>query len=93
MAGFAHSGWQLQEMDLFGSGSFVEISLSTFPPQGCLSFLQHRFTASDICLVIKKAFQRLREGALSWLDEYRRLVDETPTVLASQLHGHTDEVG
>ena len=41
----------------------------------------------------KKNFQRPREGALSWLDEYRRLVDETPTVLASVLHGHSDEVG
>lgn len=41
---------------------------------------------------LKFSSTRLREGALSWLDEYRRLVDETPTVLATVLHGHTDEV-
>ena len=26
------------------------------------------------------------------MNEYRRLIDETPTVIASVLHGHTDEV-
>jgi len=41
---------------------------------------------------LKFSSTRLREGALGWLDEYRRLVDETPTVLHSVLHGHTDEV-
>jgi len=34
----------------------------------------------------------LREDAVSWLDEYKRLVDDTPSVLATVLHGHTDEV-
>ena len=86
MGEFAHSGCQRLEMDLFGNASFAEISLSSFYPQGCFSSLSRD-------MFDKKNFRRPREGALSWLDEYRRLVDETPTVLASVLHGHSDEVG
>ena len=81
---FAHSGCQPLEMDLFGNASSAEISLSSFHPQGCFSSFH---------IISLKSFQRLREGASSWLDEYRRLVDETPTVVGSVLHGHTDEVG
>ena len=81
---FAHSGCQHLEMDLFGNASSAEISLSSFHPQGCFSSFH---------IISLKSFQRLREGASSWLDEYRRLVDETPTVVGSVLHGHTDEVG
>ena len=87
MGEFAHSGWQHLEMDLFGNASFAEISLSSFHPQGCFSSLSRDMFDK------KTKIQRPREGALSWLDEYRRLVDETPTVLASVLHGHSDEVG
>ena len=78
---FAPSGCRRLEMDLFGNDFSAETSLSSSHPQG------------GTLIILLNSFQRLREGALGWLDEYRRLVDETPTVVASVLHGHTDEVG
>jgi F-box/WD-40 domain protein 5 len=52
--------------------------------------LWRRLLCRDFSLTL--ASTRLRPAADGWLAEYRRLIEDSPCVLASELRGHSDEV-